>query len=210
MNLKESFRYQNFLDCLMREATYSVQNRNHCLITTKKHLRSKANPDATDIEETVDVGEFYSNDTVLKFMQWLVEERNKLSNAIGEAKTSLDFDLDAAVATNKFRQTVSVSIRSMLRDTVPAKKVEQGRDYKFNLEGNQVPYVYDVETVSEAAYDTANAKEVMRSIIAEADKVSAMIDAAMINTIVDYDPKFDVNDEFNDVMERFQYPMAAN
>lgn len=27
MNLKESFRYQNFLDCLMREATYSVQNR---------------------------------------------------------------------------------------------------------------------------------------------------------------------------------------
>lgn len=204
MNLKESFRYQNFLDCLMREATYSIQNHNHCLVTTKKHLRSKANPDATDIEETVDVGDFYSNDIVLKFMQWLVDERNKLSKAIGEAKATLDFDLDAAVATNKFRQTVSGSVRSMLRDTTPTKKIGEGRDYKFNLEGNQVPYIYDVEIVSEAAYDTVNAKEIMRSMIADADKVSATIDAAMINTTVNYNPTFDVNDDFNDVMERFQ------
>ena len=204
MNLKEAFRYQNFLDTLMTDASYSIQNREHCLITTKKHLRSKANPEAVDTEEIVDAGDFYSNDIVLGFMQYLIGEREKLSTAIGEAKMSLGFDLDAAVATNKFRQRLSNSVRSILRYTAPKKRIEQGQDYRFNIEGNQTPYIYDVEVTVEAAYDTASAKEVMRSVNEKADKVSAMIDAAMINTTVNYNPTFDVNDDFNDVMERFQ------
>ena len=42
MNLKESFRYQNFLDMMMRAASASIQQRDHCLKVTKTHLRSKA------------------------------------------------------------------------------------------------------------------------------------------------------------------------
>ena len=53
MNLKESFRYQNFLDMMMRAASASIQQRDHCLKVTKTHLRSKANPDASDVTETV-------------------------------------------------------------------------------------------------------------------------------------------------------------
>ena len=202
MNLKESFRYQNFLDMMMRAASASIQQRDHCLKVTKTHLRSKANPDASDVTETVDGEVFFANDDVVAFMAWLVKEREKLTTAIGAAKDSIGFDIDAAIETNKFRQTVNGSIKNMLRYT-PTKRVEQGRDYKFNVEGNQTPYIYEIEVVSEEAYDKTCAKTLMREMISKADEVSAAIDAAMINTKVDYEPVFDVNETFDDVMTDF-------
>lgn len=202
MNLKESFRYQNFLDMMMRAASASIQQRDHCLKVTKTHLRSKANPDASDVTETVEGEVFFANDDVVAFMAWLVKEREKLTTAIGAAKASIGFDIDAAIETNKFRQTVNSSIKSMLRYT-PTKRVEQGRDYKFNVEGNQTPYIYEIEVVSEETYDKTGAKTLMREMISKADEVSAAIDAAMINTKVDYEPVFDVNETFDDVMTDF-------
>ena len=202
MNLKESFRYQNFLDMMMRAASASIQQRDHCLKVTKTHLRSKANPDASDVTETVEGEVFFANDDVVAFMAWLVKEREKLTTAIGAAKASIGFDIDAAIETNKFRQTVNGSIKNMLRYT-PTKRVEQGRDYKFNVEGNQTPYIYEIEVVSEEAYDKTGAKTLMREMISKADEVSAAIDAAMINTKVAYEPVFDVNETFDDVMTDF-------
>lgn len=202
MNLKESFRYQNFLESMMYSAGSSLTDREHSLTVTKKHLRKKANADAEDVVETVDVGEFFKNDDVMRFMSVLVEERDKLTNAIGKAKASIGFDLDAAIETNKFRQNVANRIKTMLRFT-PSKKTERGTDYKFNVEGNQTQYYYDIEVEATEAYDRDKAKETMRKLIVDADKVSAEIDAAMINTLVEYEAPFNVNDSFEDVMTDF-------
>lgn len=203
MNLKESFRYQNFLDTMLRCAANSVTSREHCLTVTKTHLCSKANPDVADVVETVEVEPFYKNDDVLAFMQLLVNEKSLLTQKISEAKASITgLNLDAAIESNKFRQQLSNTIKSMMRNT-PRKTIEQGRDYKFNVEGNQVMYYYDIEVESVDAYDRANAKDIMRDMIATADTNSTLIDAALINTQVDYEPKFDVNDSFEDVMEAF-------
>lgn len=202
MNLKESFRYQNFLESMMRFASASIQNREHCLEVTKTHCRSRVNPDTTDVTEVVEIESFFSNDSVLAFMRWLVDEKEKLTQAIGVAKASIGFDIDAAIETNKFRQSVNNAIRSMLRCS-PYKRTEQGRDYKFNNEGNQMAYIYEIEVIAEDAYNRDDAKAIMRSMISNADKVSADIDAAMINTKVDYTPVFDVNETFEDVMAEF-------
>lgn len=43
----------------------------------------------------------------------------------------------------------------------------------------------------------------MKGIIEEADRVSSAIDAAMINTKVDYTPIYDVNESFDDIMTEF-------
>lgn len=186
----------------MVEAGSSLANREHCLTTIKRHLRSKANPGAQDVEEAVDVGEFYKNDDVLSFMLLLVDEREKLTNAIGKAKAPVGFDIDAAVETNKFRQSLASRTKMMLR-FVPSKRIEQGRDYKFNVEGNQTQYYYDIEVESTDAFDRSRAKDVVREIMSKADMVSAEIDAALINTQVEYEPPFNVNDSFDDVMEGF-------
>ena len=54
MNLKDGFRYQNFLNTLMTEAEYYLCAEEHLFTTTKKHMRQAANPDAEDLTETVD------------------------------------------------------------------------------------------------------------------------------------------------------------
>lgn len=202
MNLKESFRYQNFLENMLAYAGNSLTDREHSLTITKNHLRKKANAEAEDMMETVDVGEFFKNDDVLKFMTMLVEERSKLTNAIGKAKASIGFDLDAAIETNKFRQTVANRVKTMLRFTA-SKRTERGTDYKFNVEGNQTQYYYDIEVEANEAFDRSVAKDTMRKLILEADKVSAEIDSAMINAMVEYDAPFNVNDFFEDVMTDF-------
>ena len=202
MNLKESFRYQNFLENMLAYAGNSLTDREHSLTITKNHLRKKANAEAEDMMETVDIGEFFKNDDVLKFMTMLVEERSKLTNAIGKAKASIGFDLDAAIETNKFRQTVANRVKTMLRFTA-SKRTERGTDYKFNVEGNQTQYYYDIEVKANEAFDRSVAKDTMRKLILEADKVSAEIDSAMINTMVEYDAPFNVNESFEDVMTDF-------
>jgi len=202
MNLKEAFRYQTFLDGLMHQATMSIQSREHCLVVTKTHLRNKSNSEAEDFTEQVEVDEFFKNDDVISFMEFLINEKASLTTAIDKAKASIDFDIDAATAQNKFRQTMHNSLKYMLGH-VPSKRIERGIGYKFNMEGNQTEYRYDVEVSSEEAYDKINAKSVMRRIIADADETSTKIDAAKINTVVEYEPPFNVNESFNDVMTAF-------
>lgn len=202
MNLKESFRYQNFLSSMINEAGASLTAPSHCLTTTKNHLRNKVNDGAADMQETVDVGEFPANDSVLDFMLFLIGEREKLTTAIGTAKASIGFDLDAAVETNKSRQQACRSINGMLRFKA-SKRTEKGTDYKFNAEGNQTTYYYDVEVATAEAFDRAKAKNAVRNLISKADETSAAIDSAMINTHVEYEPPFNVNDAFEDVMAEF-------
>ena len=203
MNLKESFRYQKFLDTMMNQARRSLCDPDHILKVTKKHLRNAANPDAENVEEVVELDTpFFPNDDVIRFMEWLVEERQKLSVAIGCAKASVGFDIDAAIEANKFRQIVYGGIKSMLAFN-SSKSKTQGRDYRFNINGDQTPYYYDIEVTKEEAFNREASRDVMRRMITEADQVSADIDAALINIQVDYDPKFDVNESFNDVMTAF-------
>lgn len=202
MNLKESFRYQKFLDGLMRSAGSNLQNPYHSLVTTKVHLRHAVNPEAEDVTEIVEDGEFVPNDTVLAFMAHLIDEREKLSIAIGKAKASVGFDIDAAIETNKFRQSLNGSVRQMLRQVGTKRKTKEV-DYKFDINGQQVPYRYDVEITTTENYDKEAAKALMRATIAKADEISAAVDAAMINTVVEYKPPYDVNETYDDVLESF-------
>lgn len=202
MNLKESFRYQKFLDGLMRNAVANLQNPCHCLETTKIHYRRAVNPDAVDETEIVDDGEFVHNDVMLAFMAHLIDVREELSIAISKAKQSIPFDADAAIETNKFRQMLNGAVRQMMCYTATKRKTKES-DYKFDINGQQVPYRYDVEITTTERYDKAAAKDLMRATIAKADEVSAAVDAAMINTSVEFDPPYDVNETFDDVLDIF-------
>lgn len=202
MNLKEAFRYQNFLNNIMDHAANSVMSPQHCTATTKTHFKNKVNPDAQEVTEEVRVDDFYPNDDVIRLMEQLIEEKDHLTKAISQAKNSIELDLDAAIETNKFRQKLNSAIKNMLLYKSKTYN-EQGRDYRFNVEGNQTPYFYDVEVEVKEAFNRDESKAVMRDVITASDKVSAEIDAALINTQVNYEPPYDVNDTFEDVMETF-------
>ena len=79
MNLKESYRYANYLDNLLNTA-YKYLATNGFITTVKQeHMRSKANPEATD--ETIIVPKFYDVDfhpmDVINFVVKVFDEREK-------------------------------------------------------------------------------------------------------------------------------------
>lgn len=203
MNLKEAFRYQNFLDRIFGAACISIEKRDHCLTQTRNHLYNKVNPDMENVKEEVKTEEdFFANDDVIHAMLFLIEEKEKLSIAINKAKESIDMDIDAAVSVNKYRQLLNKSVAFMMRLN-PCTRIETGIAQKFNSTGDPVDYKYDVEVTSVEAYDRKAAKKIMKEVISEADKTSAAIDFVKVNTTVDYTPVFDVNDSFEDVMNTF-------
>lgn len=202
MNLKEAFRYQNFLDRMMLSVRDSISQKDHALKTTETHFCSAANPEAKDRVEKVDKGEFYQNDDVIRLGLKLIEEKKTLSHAIAWAKSYSGVNIDAEIETNKFRQQAVAGIKCML-GFKPGKRKSQARGYKFDINQTQVPYVYDMDIVDEDNFDRTAAKEIMRRLVDEADAVSTKVELALVNTNVDYTPPFNVNDTFDDVMQEF-------
>lgn len=206
MNLKESFRYQNFLDRMMRFATESMTSTSHCLEVTRTHMRSKVKADAPDETITDEVEEFVGNDDMARFMLFLIQEREILSSAIVNAKAHLPFDMDAAIDGNKFRQRAVNTINVMLRNK-GRKTQSTETSFAFNAAGDQTPYRYPVEIETRELFDRAMAKKTLRELETKSDEVSAAIDAASVNAVVAYEPPFNVNDSFEDVVVAF---LAAN
>lgn len=207
MNLKEAFRYQNFLDGLMTNATQAIGSRTAALTVTKVHKRKAVNPEAEDITEVVDKGECHKPEDILAVMQRLITERTLLSQAITRAKTGMKdrdghaFDMDSALETVKFQRSAAAGIRSLL-NCKASKGIDSGRDYKFNVEGNQVSYVYEIETTITEDFDRKNCRDMIKNLLSEADKMSSVIEKMQVDTPVDYNPPFDVNDNFDEVVEQ--------
>mgnify|MGYP000599907797 FL=1 len=176
--------------------------RDHALTTTKTHHKSAVDPEAKDITEVVDAGDFVPNDDLIRFAQFVIAEREKLGNAITAAKNNCGFDIDNAVAVNKMRQRVAGDIKRMLSFKA-SKTKEFGLGYRFNVAGDQTSYRYEVETESEENFDRKASKTVMTAMLEESDETSAEIDRVLVTTNVDFMPHFSVNDSFDDAVEAY-------
>lgn len=202
MKLKEAFRYQSFLNRIIEEAVTSLSDSDHAFKVTRKHLISQSNPDEEDKIEELDFGEFYKDDDVVDFMTFIIEEKEKLTSAITKCKRRLVFDIDAAIEANKVRQSTIGSIRLLLRNKGGVIKRNE-RGYKFNAEGNQVSYYYQVEDTREELFDRGKMKNLYKELSELSDRVSAEIETAYVTSDVDFKPTFDVGDSFEDSMEIF-------
>lgn len=201
MNLKESYRYQNFLDNLLSTAYSYLRNNKYITTTKQEHLRSKANPDATDetmeIANSIDV-EFAPND-VINFVMDLLREKEKVSAAIVAAKATTEINIDNAVAMN-IKKHEYINVLEMMANTKPSEITVRGTGYKFNAEGNQVSYYYDVTQTTTIDFDRNDVKGLIKKLNRECDEVSAKLDSIEINTVLDFNPIYDVNDKFEDII----------
>ena len=208
MNLKQAFRYQNFLLGLFDDANLYLAKPSALISTTRVHHKSEANPEATDVTEVVEEdGIFYNPDDVVSLMVILSNERLQLTDAIEKAKANLDVRINAEIEANKFRRSTADRIDKILR-TKTTRRIERGNDYKFNVEGNQAPYFYNVEVFTEELFDRSKMKQTLFSLKDKADLSSAEIDLAMVNTEVEYTAPYDVNSSFDDVMEQ-EFPQTV-
>ena len=199
MNLKESYRYANYLDSLLNTAYTYLRNKGFVTTTTENHLRSKANVDAQDekieVQKPFDV-DFTPNE-VIDFAVSVLAEKEALVDAIANAKACAEINIDNAIAMNKKKQGF-VNILSSLANIKPSEKQKNGSDYKFNAEGNQVQYYYTVVETVGIDYDRKSVRALSKKLLKETDEISAKLDAIEINTILDFEPKYDVNSTFEE------------
>lgn len=201
MNLKESYRYSNFLTNLLNRAYSYLRSYDFITTTTQEHLRKLSNPDAEN--ETVVLQkpftvDFTPND-LLDFVVKIFEEKDRLMTEISEAKRRAEINIDDAIAFNKMKQGF-VAVLNGMADKKPLNKKTQSIGKKFNVEGNQVNYCYDVlETVS-IDFNRNNVRGLVKKYLKETDEVSSKLDSIEINTIVNFEPRWDINDEFEDLV----------
>lgn len=201
MNLKESYRYANYLDTLLNTAYCYLQNKGFVTTTKQNHLRSKANSEAVD--EVVDVQKPYdvefTPNNVIDFAVKVITEKELLADAIAKAKASVGINIDNAIAMNKKKQGF-VSVLNGLANMKASDRTTQGTDYKFNQEGNQTKYFYTVEETTSIDFDRNDVRNLIKKYLKETDEISAKLDAIEINTVVEYSPMFDVNDVLEDLI----------
>ena len=201
MILKEAFRYQNYLTSLFVQATGYLSREDFITTTIQKHNRTKVNPDAQD-EDIVVPKVFtvdYKPNDLINFVVKLIDEKQKLSNAIAEAKKSLDIDVDAAMSMNKTKQDF-ISVLHRMASIKSSESDKEGTSYKFNNDGDQVSYRYPVKEVKTIDYDRNAVKGLISKYKKETDQISTTRDRIDIMTDVDYTPVWEVDTPLEDIL----------
>lgn len=201
MILREAFRYQNYLSLLFNQATGYLSREDFITTTTQKHNRAKVNPEAQDEDIVVPkvLNVDYKPNDLIDFVVKLIDEKQKLSNVITEAKKSLDMDIDAAMSMNKTKQDFISTLRRMavIKSTESEK---EGTSYKFNNDGDQVSYLYPVKEVKTIDYDRNAVKGLISKYKKETDEISTERDRIDIMTDVDYTPLWEVDTPLEDIL----------
>lgn len=201
MNLKESYRYANYLDNLLDTAYTYLRDRRFITTTKQEHLRSKANNEAEN--ETIEVQKPYDVDftpnDIVDFVVKVIDEKEKLSSAIAKAKVETEINIDNAIAMNKKKQAF-VSVLNGMVNIKASEKQTSGADYKFNQEGNQVKYFYNITETTTIDYDRNSVRALAKKFLKETDEISAKLDAIEINTVLNFEPTFDINSTFEEVV----------
>ena len=204
MNLKEAFRYQNKIQRLSEEAVSILRWDKNVTKVENTVLRHKANPEAED-ETTLESPdtEYAGQITeVAMFLMFLLNEREQLSYAIRAAKETMGMDFDGEVSLNTKRQELAGVFRRMSQIRCSERLYPgEGTGYKFNAEGNQVSYRCDLKQVTTINFDRNKVKAYAAFLNKKADQTSAALDKCMVNTEVAYEPPFDVNDTFADILQ---------
>ena len=206
MNLKEAFRYQNKIRSFMETAQNILAIDANITTVQNTYLRHKLMAEMED--ETVTVvpdAEFHDRITkVVKFLIYLLNEKERLSVAIRKSKAGLDFDVDGEVSLNATRQSVAETLTRM-NDLRNSEQIISGggTGYRFNVDGNQVPYRCDVKRVTTINYDRNVIRNELTKLHKKTDEISAKIDLSLVTSSVDYNPPFEINISFADAFDSF-------
>lgn len=210
MTLKESFRYQNYLETILAQAENYLRSTDNFMVVTEEHLRSKAVATAED-ENTDNLSSRVISatpDVLVDFIINVLAEKDALTKAISEAKVQHCKDIDAFVEINKARRSVVDVLKHMAR-TKGKESMSKGCAYTINAEGNQVNYYYDIKRTSKIDFNRTKVKSLISQLSTDADRASASIDYWQTSVPVNFDPKFDLNDTFEELAEAYSLTIAS-
>ena len=200
MNLRESFQYMNFLDGKLEEIEWKLRDTKNVVTIKETHMKSASNPNFQDEDKTIEPDIEFEAVQLIDFMDTIMKEKAELSKAIHEAKNKAEVNLDHAISLNKAKQKQAIILKRLI-DLKTKEEERRETAYMINNEGNQVPFYYPVKRVATINYDRNKVKARYKAIKKECDEMSTLIDKIQINTEVVFDPKWDVSDTLEDMLE---------
>lgn len=200
MNLRESFQYMNFLDGKLEDIEWKLRDTKNVVTIKETHMKSASNPNFQDEDKTIEPDIEFEAVQLIDFMDVIMKEKTELSIAIHEAKNKAEVNLDHAISLNKAKQKQAIILKRLI-DLKTKEEERRETAYMINNEGNQVPFYYPVKRVATINYDRNKVKARYKAIKKECDEMSTLIDKIQINTEVVFDPKWDVSDTLEDMLE---------
>ena len=200
MNLRESFQYMNFLDGKLEDIEWKLRDTKNVVTIKETHMKSASNPNFQDEDKTIEPDIEFEAVQLIDFMDEIMKEKTELSKAIHEAKNKAEINLDHAISLNKAKQKQAIILKRLI-DLKTKEEERRETAYMINNEGNQVPFYYPVKRVATINYDRNKVKKRYKAIKKECDEMSTLIDKIQINTEVVFDPKWDVSDTLEDMLE---------
>lgn len=205
ITLKKSFEVQNYLMKLFDEIIVILGYPANITVVTQEHMRKKAfaeaedeiivKPKATDC--TSDVGE------LIDFACYLQDESEKLTIAINKAKTANGQDFDGMIAVNN-RKRMLLNRLVTMANVKASETITTGKAIKFNGEGNQTIYCYDIKEVTTIDFDRNKVKAIANHLLKELDDTSTKIDVMQLETMVEYETELDIGDNLEDAIEKWK------
>ena len=189
MNLKEAFRFQNKLQSMMTDAQSILGNNGNITKVQNTYLRHKVMAEAED-EVTMEAPSTEYSENITEMAEFL-----------------LGAGLDGELSLNGKRQEIATLLRHMAGLRNGEVLISNGGvGYRFNNEGNQVSYRCDVNRVTTINFDRNKIRKMCADLSKKSDETSAALDAALVNTPVEYEAPFNVNETF---AEAFEAHMSA-
>lgn len=212
-SIKESFRYMNFIEKNISTLSRYLSNTSNSVTIKEYHLKARSNSDTKNEEIDMTSERTYPCNIVdIAFLvKQLTDQKLKLSLAIEDAKKTLILDwkednknltLDSAVEYAKKSRELANNLKSLV-DIKSSETKKTGNDYKFNVEGNQVQYRYNIEVKTTIDFDRNNVNDLYKKLLSKADILSTQIESAMLKECVEYIPLYDIHDSTTEVVDKY-------
>ena len=213
MNLKDAFRLQKFFSNTITTLNYYISTEGFATKVVEIHEKNLANKDVANEEINLKNEKPFecSIETLVFIIIDLMTEKAKLSYAIESEKkySSVNWTIDGKLISidiaieynSKTRELLGVL--KHLNDLKSNVSKKNGRDFKFNINGEQVSYNYNINVHSQIDFDRNIIKNLYKKYLEEADNISNMIERYMINSSVDFQSVYSYNDSIDDIIEKY-------
>lgn len=204
ITLKKSFEMQNYLKSLLDKALTALAYNDNITKTTQEHLRKKAYTDAENetIEKPKRPDFIFKVMDIVDFACDVQNQIELLTVAINKAKHSLGKDYDGMIAINNQKRVLLNRLNTMA-GIKASESIKTGQAWKFNGEGNQVSYSYDIKEVVAIDFDRNAIKAIISRLRKELDDNSTAIDIMQLETLVDFETIYEIGDGLDDAVQKF-------
>ena len=207
IDFNDACRYQNFLKNIFRDVCSHIMNNDFITTTAKTHHMSdacKTAEDKVEVSKSPFDDSSITPDKMIKFGLAVINEREKLAEAISLAKAQADLQVDAACMINKDKR-VFADYLSLMSKLKTQENESNGTGYTMNeIDGKQTSYIYKVTTVRKINFDRNFVKGVSSRLNKEIKETSKEIERFNLDVQVDFDPRWSEEDSLEDILANFE------